>query len=76
MFMGSHLHLSQKLAKKRQREIDLLKQELKMQDMLHCGGTTSFDALNEVQVNKIQKQVKEFVEGNIQEIKVIIDGTE
>ncbi len=41
-----------------------------MQDLLHSGGMTTYDALNEVQVNDIQKQVKDFVEGTVPELKV------
>lgn len=41
-----------------------------MQDLLHSGGTTAYDPLNEVQVNDIQKQVKDFVEGTVPELKV------
>ena len=62
----------QKLSKKYEKEIDLLKQELTMQDILHRKGSSSlsYDPLNEAQINDIHRQVRGYVEGTLPELKV------
>ncbi|XP_061096153.1 kinesin-like protein KIF9 [Conger conger] len=57
--------------KKLQKEIQLLKQELSVQDTLANRTGVSYGALTETQVAQIQSQVQRYLDGTVDEINVV-----
>uniref|UniRef100_A0AAY4B0P5 Kinesin-like protein n=1 Tax=Denticeps clupeoides TaxID=299321 RepID=A0AAY4B0P5_9TELE len=56
--------------KKLEKEIQLLKQELYLQDIVANRTGMSYDRLSEIQVAEIRWQVKKYLEGNLADISI------
>ncbi len=60
-----------KICKSLEKEIVDLRKELSMYDTLTNRRQISYEPLSETQVREIKSQVREFVDGQIQEIEII-----